>query len=172
VGCAAGPSYRGDTEYRAIEREANRNSAELAVTGAAIAADTERIAGHAARVVSELDGLEAAIGGSSLAEAEKEPLLLRAEATQAEAAALAVEAAALRKDAALLNDQLAKEREINAALSAEHDRREAAVAAVQEELEGVKGQLATVKQQRNLCFALLLAALGWVVFRLLRVVPG
>jgi hypothetical protein len=147
----------------------------LAVTGAAIAADAERIEAHAARVVSELDGLEAAIVGSSLGNAEKGTLLLRAATAQAEAAALAGEVVALRKDAALLNGQLAKEREINAALSAEHDRREAAGAAAWEELEGVKGQLAKARRQLSLCATLLVAALGWLVFRLLRllrVIPG
>jgi hypothetical protein len=168
VGCAAGPSYRDDTNYRAIERDADRNSVGLSVTGAAIATDVERIAGHAARVVSELGGLEAAIGGSSLGEAEKAPLLLRAEAAKEEATALASKVAALREDAGRLNEQLAEQREIRAALSQEHDRLEAAGAATREELEGVKAQLAQARRQRNLCLALLIAALGWLVFRLLR----
>jgi hypothetical protein len=172
VGCAAGPSYRGDESYRAIERKADRNSAELAVTGAAIAAGAERIEGHAERVVSELDGLEAAIGGSSLGDAEKGPLLLRADAAQAEAAALAVEAAALRKNAALLNGQLAEERKIRAALSQEHDRREAATAEAKENLAVAKEKLAKVSGQRNLAVliaaALALAIIGHIVIRALR----
>jgi chromosome segregation ATPase len=172
TGCHSGPAFTDDTSYRVIEREADRNSAELAITGAAIAADAERIEGHAARVASELDGLEAAIDGSSLGDTEKGPLLLRAATAQAEAVALAGEVVALRKDAALLNEQLAEEREIRAALSREHDRREAAAAEVKEDLAVAKEKLAKVSGQRNLAVViaavLALAIIGHIVIRVLR----
>jgi chromosome segregation ATPase len=172
AGCHSGPVFTDDAAYRVIEREANRNSADLAVTGSAIAADAERIEGHAARVVSELDSLEAAIDGSSLGDAEKGPLLLRTATAQAEAAAVADDAAALRKEAALLNGQLAEEREINAALSADHDRRETAAAEVKEDLAVAKEKLAKVSGQRNLAVviaaALALAIIGHIVIRVLR----
>jgi chromosome segregation ATPase len=172
VGCAAGPSYRGDTNYRAIERDADRNSAGLSATGAAIATDVERIAGHAARVVSELGGLEAAILDSSLGATEKGPLLLRAETAKEEATALASEVATLRENAGRLNDQLVEEREINAALSREHDKREAAAAEVKKDLAVAREKLAKVSGQRNLAVviaaALALAIIGYIVIRVLR----
>jgi hypothetical protein len=172
AGCHSWPAFTDDAVYRGIEREADRNSTDLAVTGAAIAADTDRIEGHAVRVVSELDGLEAAIDGSSLGDAEKGPLLLRAAMAQAEAAAMADDAAALRKDAALLNGQLAEEREINTALSQEHDRREAAAAEIKEDLAVAREKLAKVSGQRNLAVViaavLALAIIGHIVIRVLR----
>jgi chromosome segregation ATPase len=164
--------YREDSGYRAIEREADRNSSDLAVTGSAIAAGVERLDEQTGRVKSELDSLEVAIGGSGLETPEKETLLQYVAAAQGETAALSREVTALREDAGRLNEQLAEEREINAALSEEHDRREAAGAAREKELEGTKGKLAKVKGQRNLYLAILIAVcigiLAYIAFRVLR----
>jgi hypothetical protein len=165
LGCHTGPSYREDSEYRAIERKADRNSIDLALTGSDIAAGVERIDGQTARVKSELDGIGAAILDSSLGDMEKGALLRQVAAAQKETAALRCEVTTLRKDAGRLNDQLVEQREINAALSAEHDRREAASAEV-------KAELAKVKGQRNLYLVILIAVclgiLGCIAFRVLR----
>jgi hypothetical protein len=170
LGCHSGPVFTDDAAYRAIERDADRNSAELAVTGADIAAGVERIEGRAERVKSELDSLGVAIGGSGLTDPEKGALLRQVAAAQKETAALRCEVSSLREDAGHLNSQLAEEREIAAALSAEHDKREAAWAAVKAELEGTKEKLAKTKGQRNLCLAVLIAicagALGCIAVRL------
>jgi hypothetical protein len=166
MGCHTGPPLRGDTGYRAIEREADRNSADLAITGSDIAAGAERIDSRAERVQSELDSLAAAVAGSALEGPAREALRGHVAMAQGEAAALRREAAALRGDAGRLNEQLAEERKIRAALSAEHDRREAAMAAV-------KAELAKEKGQRRLFLAVLIAVgvgvLGCIVFRILRV---
>ena len=172
VGCHTGPSFRDDSAYRAIEREADRNSAELAVTGAGIAAGVERVDSHAERVESELDSLGVAIGGSSLGDVEKSALLRRVAVAQEEAAALRGEVGILREDTGRLNAQLAEQREISAALSAEHDKREAAASAVRIELEATKEELAEVKGRRNLYLVILIAVctgiLGYAAFRVLR----
>ncbi|MHB9292512.1 hypothetical protein Holit_01610 [Hollandina sp. SP2] len=111
-------------------------------------------------------------------DSEKEALLHQVTEVQEAAVALSLEANILRKDAGRLNDQLAEQRELNAALSVEHDKREVAGAAVEEELEGMKEELAKVKGQRNLCLVILIAifigALGYIgfrVLRLLRIIP-
>jgi chromosome segregation ATPase len=118
-----------------------------------------------------LDSLGAAILDSGLGAAEKSPLLYQVAAAQEETAAMRGEADRLREDAGRLNNQLAEQRELNAALSAEHDRREAAGAEVKVELEDTKKKLAKVKGQRNLYLALLivvcLGILGYIAFRLL-----
>jgi hypothetical protein len=172
MGCHTGPSFREDSEYREIERKADRNSIDLAVTSADIAAGIERMDDQTARVQSELDDLEAAIDGSVLEGSAKETLLNHVAMAQKETMALRYEVTVLQKDAGHLNDQLAGQREISAALSAEHDRREAAGAAVKAELEGTKEELAKVKGQRNLYLAILIAVclgiLGYTAFRVLR----
>jgi beta-glucosidase-like glycosyl hydrolase len=172
MGCHSGPVFTDDAAYRAIERDARQVGSELALTGADIAVGVERIDRQADRVISELESLETAIGGSGLESSEKEPLLLHVAAAQKETAALRGEVTVLRKDAGRLNDQLAEERKISAALSEEHDRREAAGAAVKAELEGKKEELAKVKGQRNLYLAILIAVclgvLCYIAFRVLR----
>jgi uncharacterized protein HemX len=71
-----------------------------------------------------------------------------------------------------LNVQLARQREINAALSGEHDKREAAGAEVKEELTETKEKLAKAGGQRNLFLAIMialaLAIVGFIVIRVLR----
>jgi predicted nucleic acid-binding Zn-ribbon protein len=178
LGCHSGPSYRDDTDYRAIEREADRSNIELAITGADLASGVERIDNHAEKVKSELDNLGAAIIDSGLEDAEKRALLHQVATAQEETRDLRGEVDMLRKDTGRLNDQLAEQRGINAALSAEHDKREAAGAAVKEELEGKKEELAKVKGQRNLYLAILIAVIIGVlsiialrVLRFLRIIP-
>jgi chromosome segregation ATPase len=172
MGCHTGPSYREDSGYRAIEREADRNSADLAITGANIAAGVERINDQAERVESELDSLEAAIGGSSLADPEKCSLLRQVAVVQEEAAALRYEVGTLREDARRHTVQLEEQRSISAALSEEHDKREAARAEVKEDLAVTREKLAKVSGQRNLAIAiaaaLALAVIGYIVIRVLR----
>jgi hypothetical protein len=129
MGCHSGPSYREDSGCRAIEREADRNSADLVITGANIAAGVERIDSRAERVKSGPDGIGAAILDSGLGDVEKSAPLCQVAVAQEEAAAMRCEAGRLSEDTGRLNEQLAEEREIRAALSEEHDRREAASAA-------------------------------------------
>ena len=172
MGCRSGPVRLDDAAYRAIEREADRNLSALAVTGADITAGVERIDDLAARVQSELNGLETAVGESTLSQGEKSALLRHASVAREEAGALLHEAGVLRKNAELLNGQLTEQRGINAALSVEHDKREAAGAAIRIELESTKEKLAKVKGQRNVCAVMLiavsLAAIGYIAFRVLR----
>jgi chromosome segregation ATPase len=172
MGCHTEPSFRDDSKYRAIERDASRNGAGLAVTAADITAGVERIDGRAEQVQLELDNLETAVRDSALADMEKELLLRRIAVAQEENAALRGEADRLRGDACRLNALLAEERKILAALSEEHDRREAAAAETAAELESRKRELATVKGRRNVYLALLIAVcvcvFGYSVFRALR----
>jgi chromosome segregation ATPase len=172
MGCHSGPSFTDDGAYRAIERDAQRAEAGLAVTGADIAAGAERADSRAERVKSELDSLGAAISGSGLGDAEKGALSRQVAAAQEEAAALRYETGRLREGAARLNEQLAEEREIRAALSEEHGRREAAGAEVKEDLAATKGRLAKASGQRNLAVAiaaaLALAIIGYIAFRVSR----
>jgi hypothetical protein len=148
MGCHSGPVRLDDAAYRVVEREADRNLSTLAVTGADLAARVDRIDDRAARVQSDLDNLETGIGESTLPGEKKSALLLHASRVREESGALIQEVSLLRENTLSLNDQLAEQREINAALSVEHDNREAAGAAVKAELGKVKGQ-------RNLCAALL-----------------
>jgi predicted nucleic acid-binding Zn-ribbon protein len=173
MGCHSGPVFT-DAAYRAIEREADRNSAELAVTGADIAAGVERIEEQTARVASELEDLETAIGGSGLPDVEKDALLYQAAIVREENSALRGEVNILREDAVRLNDQLVEEREIRAALSKEHDRLETAAVTVQIELGDTKEDLAKVKGQRNTFLAILITAgvvvVLFIVFKVLRAI--
>jgi chromosome segregation ATPase len=172
MGCHSGPVFTDDAAYRAIEREADRNDAELAVTGADIAAGVERVDGRAERIQTGLENLEAAIGGSTLGDAEKSTLLGQVAIAREEAATMRGEIGVLREDAGRLNTRLAEQRDINAALSEEHGRREAAAAAVKEDLTVAKEKLAKVSGQRNLAVAiaaaLALAIIGYIVIRVLR----
>jgi chromosome segregation ATPase len=172
LGCHSGPAFTDDTAYRTIERDAQRVETELAITGTDIAAGVERIDSRAERVKSELDSLGAAIGGSDLGDAEKSALLRQVAVAQEETAALRGEADTLRTDTMRLNEQLVEQRQINAALSAEHNRREAAAAAVRIELADTKEELAGAKGQRNLYLAILIAicigVLAYIAFRVLR----
>ncbi|MDR1410641.1 MAG: hypothetical protein LBI91_00380, partial [Spirochaetaceae bacterium] len=74
--------------------------------------------------------------------------------------------------AGLLNARLERQREIGAALSEEHDRREAEAAALGAELAATREKLAKTAGQRNLFLVILialgLAAAGYAVFRALR----
>jgi chromosome segregation ATPase len=172
LGCHSGPSYHDDSGYRAIEREADRNNVELTVTGVDIAADVERLDSHAERVKSELDGLGVVILDSNLEDAEKSALFHQVAVAQREAEALRDEVGILREDAGRLNAQLAEQREISAALSDKHDKREAAGAEVKAELAVTKEKLVKVSGQRNLAvavaIALALAIIGFIVIRVLR----
>jgi septal ring factor EnvC (AmiA/AmiB activator) len=172
LGCHSGPSFNNDSGYRAIEREADRNSVDLAVTGAEIAARVERIDRQENRVRSTLDSLEAALEGADIAAPEKDTLYQRLIAVRAEDEALSGEIQWLREDAGRLNGQLAEQREINAAMAEEHDRREAAGAAVKEEIAVTKEQLIKVNGQRNLAVviaaALALAVIGYIAIRVRR----
>jgi hypothetical protein len=83
-----------------------------------------------------------------------------------------------RGDVERLKSQLARQRETEAALSAEHDKREAEGARVQAELAGVKESLAKTRGQRNtlavLAVSLALAILAYIaikVMRFFRVIP-
>jgi chromosome segregation ATPase len=171
AGCQSKPIFIDDSIYRSIEGEAKRTESELAITGADIADGIKRIDHHAAQVSAELDSLEVAISGSGLDDAEKEIILHQVAIVQQEGETLRDQVGILRQDAGRLNDQLAEQRTINAALSAEHDRREAAGAAVKADLEGTKEELAKVKGQRNLYLTILIAVclgiLGYIVFRVL-----
>jgi septal ring factor EnvC (AmiA/AmiB activator) len=171
LGCHSGPVFTDDA-YRAIEREADRNISALAVTGADIAAGVGRIDDRAARVQSELNSLETAIGESGVPEGGKSALLLHASIAREETAALTREVSVLRQDTGRLNEQLAEQREIAAALSEEHDRRETAGAEAKEDLAVTKEKLAKVSGQRNLAVviaaALALAIIGYIVIRVLR----
>jgi predicted nucleic acid-binding Zn-ribbon protein len=172
LGCHSGPAFTDDSAYRAIEREADRNSAELAVTGTDIASGVERIDSHAERVESGLDSLGTVILDSGLGDAEKSALLRQVAAAQREAGALRDEVGILREDAGRLNNQLAEQREISSALSVEHDKREAAAAAVRGELADTREKLVKVSGQRSLAVviaaALALAIIGYIVIRVLR----
>jgi Skp family chaperone for outer membrane proteins len=95
-----------------------------------------------------------------------------------EGAALAGQAAATMADAGLLASQLGRQREISAALSAEHDRRDAEAAALEAELADTRERLAKTAGQRNLFLAVIialgLAVAGYAairVLRFLRVIP-
>jgi chromosome segregation ATPase len=172
MGCHSGPSFHDDTAYRAIEREADRNSVELAITGADIAAEVERIDRQADRITGELAGIGTAIGNSGLADTEKGDLLRRVSAAQNEAGILRGQVETLQGDVDRLNLQLVRQRDIEAALSEEHGRREVAGAEVKEDLAATKEKLAKVSGQRNLAVAiaaaLALAIIGVVVIRVLR----
>jgi chromosome segregation ATPase len=172
MGCLSGPSFNDDSGYRAIEREADRNSVALAVTGADIAARVERIDRQENRVRSALDSLEDTLEGADIAAPEKDTLYQRLTAVRAEDEALSGEIQWLREDTGRLNEQLAEQREINAAMAEEHDRREAAGAAVKEELAATKEKLMKVSGQRNLAVmiaaVLALAVIGYTVIRVLR----
>ena len=172
LGCHSGPVFTDDSAYRAIGREADRNSAELAVTGAGIAAGAERIDSHAERVQTSLENLTTMIDNSGLEDAEKSALLRQAAAAQGETVALRSEVGILREDTGRLNEQLTEQRKIAAALSEEHDRREAAGAAVKAELESTKEEFVKVKGQRDFYLVILVAAgiavLGYAAFRVLR----
>jgi chromosome segregation ATPase len=172
MGCLSGPSFSDDSAYRAIEREADRNSIDLAVTGAEITARVERIDRQETRVQAALDSLQAALEGADIAAPEKDTLYSRLTAVRAEDEALSGEIRGLREDAGRLNEQLAEQREINTAMAEEHDRREAAGAAVKEELAVTKEQLVKVSGQRNLTVviaaALALAVIGYAAIRVLR----
>jgi hypothetical protein len=170
LGCRGGPSFADDRTYRAIEREADRNSAGLAVTAADITAGVERIDDRAERVQLELDNLETAVRDSALADTEKESLLPRIAAAQKENAALRGEVDRLRGDSVRLTALLEEEREIRAALSEEHGRREAAAA----ERETALAEM-TLEAERHkaaarlrLIIIILLAAviIGPAIFRL------
>jgi hypothetical protein len=110
MGCHSGPSFTDDTAYRAIEREADRNSTELALTGADIAAHVERIDDRAARVQSELINLKTGIGESTLPGDEKSALLLHTSRAREESGALIQEVSQLRENTRRLNDQLVEQR--------------------------------------------------------------
>jgi hypothetical protein len=157
AGCQSRPLFRADAVYRSIEREANQTETELAITGADIAGGAERLEHQATRVISGLDSLGVAIGGSCLEDGEKEALLHQVAVVQQEAETLREQVGVLRKDAGRLNEHLAEQREINATLSVEHDNREVAGAVVEAELESMKEELVKVKGQRNLCLTLLIA---------------
>ncbi|MDR0586031.1 MAG: hypothetical protein LBG26_02205 [Treponema sp.] len=172
VGCHTGPSFHDDSEYRSVERDAKQAGTEIAITGTAIAADVDLVDEQAGRIVKELAGVETAISGSGLGEVEKSALLRQVSVAQAEAGVLAEQAAVTRVDVERLNVQLARQREINAALSGEHDKREAAGAEVKEELTETKEKLAKAGGQRNLFLAIMialaLAIVGFIVIRVLR----
>jgi chromosome segregation ATPase len=174
MGCLSGPSFGDDSGYRAIEREADRNSVDLAVTGAEIAERVERIDRQETRVQAALDSLQAALEGADIAAPEKDTLYSRLTAVRTEDEALSGEIQGLREDAGRLNEQLAEQREINAAMAEEHDRREAAGAAVKEELAVTKEKLMKVSGQRNLAVviaaALALMILGIVAIRVRRII--
>jgi hypothetical protein len=142
------------------------------VTGAEIAVGVGRIGRQAGRTAGELSGLEGMIRGSSLGEADKSALLRQVSAAQEGAGALAGEAARTGADAERLNAQLARQREISAALSEEHGRREADGAAAKEELAVTKEKLAKTAGQRDLAvavaIALALAVIGYAAIRVLR----
>jgi hypothetical protein len=163
IGCHSGPVFT-DTSYRAIERDADRNSADLAVIGADIAARVDRIEGQAERVKTGLDNFEAAIGGSGLPDVEKGVLFYQVAIVRNENTALHGEVNVLREDVGRLNKQLAEEREIRAALSKKHDRMEAAAATAQIELGDTKEKFAKAKGQRNTFLAILITAGVGVVF--------
>lgn len=177
VGCHTGPSFhdRDDSNYRSVERDAKRGETEIAITGTTIATDVDRIDEQAGRVVEELTGVETAISGSSLAETEKSALLRQVSAAQAGAGALTLQVTSTRADVDQLNTQLARQRKINAALSVEHDKGEAASAEVKEELVDTKEKLAKVSGHRNLFLAIMialaLAIVGFIVIRVLRFLP-
>jgi hypothetical protein len=170
AGCQSRPIIIDDAPYRSIERQVHQTSTSLAIIGADIAAGVDRIDHQAARVISGVDGLGAAIGGSGLDDTGKEALLHQVAGVQREADTLMDQVAVLRKDAGRLNDQLAEQRELNTALQVEHDRREAAAATVQREVEAT---LAKVKGQCNLYLAILLAVgigvLGYIALRVFRI---
>jgi chromosome segregation ATPase len=155
MGCHSGPGRYDSAAYSAIEREADRNISALVQTGADLAAAAGRIDGRAERVQSELHNLEAAIGESALPQEEKSALVLHTSRAREETALLLHEASILRRDTRRLNEQMAEQERINTSLIAEHDKWEAAAAAVQTELENTKKKLASVKGQRDRCLLIL-----------------
>jgi chromosome segregation ATPase len=168
--------YSDASTYRGIERERQRGDAALAVTGADIAARVERIDGQAAMIGTALDSLEEGLGGADLTAPEKDALYRQVAAVRAGDEALSGEIQGLREAAGRLNEQLAEQREVNAAMAEEHDRREAAGAAVKVELAASRERLAQVSGQRNLAMAVAavlgLAVIGYIAIRVLRVIPG
>lgn len=171
-GCSSGPSFHNDSSYRSIERERQQGETELAVIGSSIAAEVDQIDHQAGRIVEKLSGVEAEITGSSLEDVEKIPLLRQVAEVQKESLILGEQVNNLRTDTELLNIQLAHQREINTALSAEHDRREAASAEVKEELSTTRENLKKVSSQRNiasvLAIVLAMVIIGAIVIRMFR----
>jgi hypothetical protein len=179
LGCRGGPAFNDDSAYRALEREADRNSADLAVTGSNLEAGAERAAGHAERVASELDSLGASIAGSRLEDPEKGALLRQVAVAQGDAEALRGEVNALRINAGLLNKQLAEQREISAARSEEHDRREAAAAALESELATKTLEAEEYKGRGNSRLVIIIALAGsWALYiayrvcKFLKIIPA
>jgi hypothetical protein len=178
MGCRSGPVYTADAEYRDIERESQQAGTALAITGAEIALGVDQIDQRAARVAEGLAGIEAAISGSSLADEEKGSLLRQVTIAQGEAGLLSNQVTVLHSDAERLNAQLARQRVLEAVLSEEHGRREAAAAGVQSELEETRLKLEKTAGQRNLYLVIMIilavGILGFIavkVLRFLRVIP-
>jgi chromosome segregation ATPase len=156
-GCHTDPSYREDSDYRIIERDVQRTGTELALTGADITAVVKKVGSHATQVQEVLEGLEASIQETNIADAEKETLLGQVSRAQVETAALNMSLGEVNEDVERLNTQLAEQRRLNEALAEEHDNRETAGATVKADLVKVKADLVKVKGQRNLSLTILIA---------------
>jgi hypothetical protein len=172
LGCHSGPVFTDDAAYRDIERDARQTESALAVTAAGITAGLTEAVGNGRGVQAGLEDLETVIAKTDMAEDDKTGLLNLASGALAGARELNSRLDKLQEYAGDLNGQLAEQRQISAALSAEHDRREAAGAAVKAELAGKKEELAMVKGQRNLYLAILIAVcisvLAYIAFQILR----
>lgn len=178
MGCSTGPSFQDDSAYRATEREIQRTGAELAITGADISAGVDQIDQQASRVTEGLASIEAGITASSMGVDEKGIVLRQVAVTQGDAGILSEQVKTLHGDVDRLNAQLAHQRELGAALSEEHYKREAEGAKVKSELEEAHVKLAKTTGQRNLYLAIMIAlAVGILAFiaikvlRFLRVIP-
>jgi hypothetical protein len=128
MGCQSSGAITDDSAYRSVERQANQNITDIAVTGERIVADTERIEKHADTVQSAIDGIQKAITTAVIPAAEKRILLNHTTSAQDATEALIRETDVLRKDVEKLNNQLTEQREINTALAEAHDEREATMA--------------------------------------------
>jgi chromosome segregation ATPase len=167
-GCHTGPSYQEDSGYRVIERDVQRTGTELALTGADIAAGVKNAGNQAEQVQETLKGIEVAIKETSMADTEKKDLLRQVFQAQGEALTLNDRLDEVTEDVERLNSLLAEQRQLNETLSTEYDKRESTEATV-------KAELAKVRGQRNLYLAMLIAVclgvLGYIAFRILRVLP-
>jgi chromosome segregation ATPase len=174
MGCHSGPVFAGDTAYRAIEREADRAGTELAMTGAEIVTLAGNISDRADRIDAGLANLGQAIEAGD----DKAALLDKVAATDGEVLKLTEEAAVLQETAARLDAQLAEQRLLSAALSAEHDRREHEAAGIAGELAGARLQEEMWRRKAAVRLAVIVALAaaiaGYIAFqvlRFLRIIP-
>jgi hypothetical protein len=168
MGCHSGPVFADDSTYRTIEREADRAGTELAMTGAKIITLAVDISDRAAGIDAGLASL-----GQAIEAGDDGPALLdKLAAARREVLELTGEAAALQETAVRLDAQLAEQRLLSAALSAEHDRREVEAAGIAGELAGARLEEEKWRRKASIrmvvVVALVVAIAGYIAFRVLR----